>query len=274
MDPQRLWFSQHWPWHEGRQFYEKMYQWIWDGPKDIVDIEDDEIMIPKHRERLLRVCLLNKVLLDNADSATSERNADFRDFMNEHSKDKFSSIRWRDIRDHQTISDDEWGKRYAKCSGAFFYDFYAVLFYQNRTDQSPDLEHQVAFWWTIPLTFIFGPFYVISRLFRIALPLVIPFILEWNDWDMFQLVMWSTYLFVFLMWMFGMCKVGRREYYLWHILPTYRILKQFKISKSFYTLSRDVFAEHENITMEPVVRKMLGRRYGVDLSIIILMYLY
>ena len=129
------------------------------------------------------------------------------------------------------------------------------------------------YWPTIPLTFVFGPFYVCSRACHLLLPVLIPFILDWNDWGSFELLMWTAYLSVLFIWMIGICIVGRREFYLWHILPTWNKLKEFKIRCSYDDLSAAIFADYDRVTVQPIIRKMLIQRYGIDVTDIIVMYL-
>ena len=65
----------------------------------------------------------------------------------------------------------------------------------------------------------------------------------------------------------------RREFYLWHILPTVNRLKEFKIGCSFEVVSRAIFADYDRVTAQPIIRKMLTKQYGVDVADIIMMYL-
>ena len=129
------------------------------------------------------------------------------------------------------------------------------------------------FVFSIPLTFSFGPFYVISRAFHLILPVLTPFIFDWNDWDSFQFIIWGTYSCFMVIWCCGVIVVCRREFYLWHILPTMGRLKEFNVNGSFDNVLVAIFADYDRITTAPIIRKILVRLYGADVANVILLYL-
>ena len=274
----RIKFRQYDSWESGRDFYEKMYQWVLEGAHDVVDVEDNQIVIPKHRDRILRVCILNKELMDKFivqrfTISVKNRDETFMRYLTAESKTNFVNVTWRGIRDHHVHGRyNGFGERNAQFMRALFYNFYADIFYDLLKSRG-DWSESLVFGLSIPLTFLFGPFYVISRAFHLILPVVTPLILDWNSWDSFQFLIWGTYSCFMVIWCCGVILVCRREFYLWHILPTVNRLKDFKVSCSFDEVSTAISAEYDRVTARPIIRKMLMKRYGVDVSDIIMMYL-
>ena len=273
---QRLTFKSYEIWNGGRDFYEKIYQWILDDAADVVDVEDNQVVISKARDRILRVCIVNKLLMDKSSEWSKQRgktDSVLVEYLGNESKTNYMNASWRGIRNHHVRETyDERGQRNAEFTRAFFYNFYADIFY-SLCKERVDAVDTLFFVFCIPLTFLLGPFYVISRAFHLILPLVTPLMLDWNQWDSFQLIIWGTYSCFMVIWCCGMIVVCRREFYLWHILPTMGRLKDFKLGCSFDDAHVAIFADYDRITTAPIIRKVLIKHYGADVANVILLYL-
>ena len=259
----------------GREFYEKIYKWILEDAADVVDVEDNQVLIPKYRDRILRVCIVNKALTDKCSKTCNadKKDCGLMEYLDNESTTNYMTASWRGIRNHHVHATyGERGQRNAEFMRAFFYNFYADVFYSLYKERI-DWVDTLFFIFLIPLTFLFGPFYLISRAFHLILPLLTPLLLDWNDWDSFQFIIWGTYSCFMVIWCCGMIVVCRREFYLLHILPAMGRLKEFKLGCSFDDVHVAIFADYNRITTAPIIRKMLVRHYGSDVANVILIYL-
>ena len=125
------------------------------------------------------------------------------------------------------------------------------------------------------MTFVFGPFYVTSRVFHVLLPCIIPFMLTIEDFEVFQMVIWIAYMIMLVIWSMGTLILMKDEYYLWHILPIYARMSKYDHIMYFNEKTRmQMYAEYQIITTRPIVERMIVKRYGADVANIILMYCF
>ena len=261
-----------------RRFWERQYEWILHGACNVIDVEDREILIPKHRDRKLRVCVLNKALLEHQMTRLHCQHRRFHDFLVDESTSNYANVCWSVLRrQHAHESDGSMTWRNAQFLRAMFFDFFGYFFFNKRSVD--DWEDMIEYATFTVWTFICGPLYCLSRCFSVSLPFLFPLYLVINEgievfWSMdsFQLIIWSGYVSALLVWICGMGFVCRDEFYLWHILPNQQKLRS--IEKEPEKLQSSIYAAYHHVAMLPVVRKILMVRFGVDVSNIILDYLY
>ena len=93
-----------------------MYQWVLEGAHHVVDEEDNAIVIPKNRDRILRV--------QRFTISVKNRDETFTRYFTAESKTHFVNVTWRGIRDHHIHGRyNGFGERNAQFMCALFYDY-------------------------------------------------------------------------------------------------------------------------------------------------------
>ena len=260
------------------KFYETLFHWILNEATDVVDSTDQSIILPKCKDRILRVCIINNILVQK----NSEYLVNLRDFLKEEAR--------TDIREHASNhAASTAGKskiRNAQFWKALMIDFCGSPFIVTQRQVRRQCNEDLFYWMIIAsLTWVFGPICALSRVIFIILPFAVLIRLSLADGfetfreiGEFQMIISMMYVFVLMIWFVGAVVVMRDEYYLWNILPTRMQLDlgendvEGEISAK-RTLS-EIHSEYYNISMRPVIKKILILRFGDDLAEIIEIYLF
>ena len=271
-----------------RNFWETLYEWILLGATDTVDVVDGKVVFQKRQDRILRTCIVNKVLMDNANY---ER--DYDDFLKAYLKQKavsnFAGVTWSDIRGHNchsTKNVEQYDYRNARFFNAFFYNFYGYCFaeYANTVECVCD-EDLMIMMLVAPLTWLFGPIYALTRFVNVLMPFITVIhlalhsnLLVFVKVNTFQTIVFLLHVCALLIWLVGAVVVFRNEFYLWHILPTRSGLDNFGLKGTYdeqntRRILMEIHTEYYRITWQPLVGKILVRRFGDDVANIIQMYL-
>jgi len=254
------------PWQAGAsQSYQRLFKWILDEPRAITRDDDfDQILVSKRQDRIIRVCTLNKVLMD---SSSGRRDRSFYEYLNAESVSNFCNVTWTKMRTKHRgyIFTSRIDKRNAQILKAIWFDYYAKRYFKPNIN---DCTKTCLFF----VNFIFGPMYGISRLFNISLVVVMPLYL-WSAegmyifWkmDLFQILLWIGYCIVMLILMISAVPVFQDEFYLWHIAPDE--------TKYPVILEKYVFEYYWKIVTFPIIESMLTERLSADIAHVIFQYL-
>ena len=275
-----------------RKFFETLYHWILDGSANVVDIDSNRVIWAKNDDRKLRVCVVNKILMENA-THYKDYDRRFFQFLKHEAKSKFTGITWSGMRQHNVHSNsDQYCYRNARFTRAFFVDFYAKKFVDLVNDESSTFtcDSVLQLCLLSVLTFIIGPLYVFSRAFNILVPFIISIYLFIVDGDfvfidihvMAAFFVCLLYAVALILWLIGFVILCRDEFYLWHILPTVSQFGLFSIRDGYSKQNMDrVFGEiheaHYDIMApiyEPLVKRLLLVKFGKDVADVVVVFLY
>lgn len=212
----------------------------------------------------------------------------FNNYLGKHEESDYRNVRWNEIRNHHNTEREGMRssyprRRHATFCKALFYDFYATMLmdYLGRRMWNHQWRRLVAIITLGLLNFVFGPMYIISRIFNVMLPVLIPIYLlgneGWNiieDMDSFQIIMWCGYVLLMVIWLCLLYVVCRDEFYLWHIIPNVEYLRGNGDTGDTTNLhvARLVMENYEEITQNPFVRKVLMNHFGDDIANIVMEY--
>ena len=299
-----------WPVNAKRvKFFDTLNDWIWNGARNVVDFDDDEIILSKSQDRILRVCVVNNILMKNIENSDghvtsititpfgrrrSEKNRNYDyvlcEYLKQEAKTNFAGVSWRDLREHNehcgSSDSQQWVYRDARFLDAIYYDFYAAMFLFISTNISTDwTKYVLRIFIQVPLLHLFCPFYVLSRIVNLLLPFFVPIYVyfiggtgAFKVFGAFQVIICFLYATSVIIWSVLLFSAYREEYYFWHILPTVQRL-DVELKNGYYERNMDrilteMCAAHYTITTQPVVKNMLVRRFGSAVADIIETYMY
>ena len=138
-------------------FFADGIEWILNEATNVTDInsESDDIIIPKAKDRIIRVCLFNKFVLDQhhtyaatlgaerrqyrfIDSWGNHYDVQFHDALREWEKDRFMNVEWTDIRTNHTQQEADYYSlrpgtgKHATFIKAFLFNYYMHKLLQFR----------------------------------------------------------------------------------------------------------------------------------------------
>ena len=278
---------------EHEKFYRNLLKWIIHESKEVRNTKN-EIILTKRQDKILKICVINKALLHkHTEIDHTEHHFKWKFVHNERAqkyfeseqKTYFQNVTLRKIRDifydpdfkvadSITYQDD----RPSYFVPAFYFECYGQWYSQYKIDydKNNSWKNLVALVTTFWLTFITGPFYVISRFLNHLMPIFILFylyidggILLWTEVDGFQVVMWVIYVFMLCVWWLLLILVLREDYYTWHILPSSRLLRAGDGCDMVYKSIKDNYFE---MTVYPMIQKIINDIYGDDIGFVIMEY--
>ena len=91
----------------------------------------------------------------------------------------------------------------------------------------------------------------------------------WMDVNGFQAVMWVIYVFMLCVWWILLILILREDYYIWHILPTSRLLRAGDGCDMVYKRIQDNYFE---MTIYPMIEGIINDIYGDDIGYVIMQY--
>ena len=129
------------------------------------------------------------------------------------------------------------------------------------------------------LTWIFGPFWLLSRILTILYPIFIVIYFNirgisfYNDIDLFQLIMFHIYtsLIIIILILGGF--VLYEQYHLWHIMPVLINLPEINDVKQGMAFINKVEKFYDSIIIVPVREAIIIDVFGPDIGNIIISYL-
>ena len=282
---------------EPKQFYLDIIPWIKDEARAIKDIDGKKILLTTEEDRLRRLCVFNKIVLEQHPKTHYDYDApwqNYRDgtllrYLAKKQKDRFEGVSYRDLRancgQEKFKYETKWRnvRRQPYLLGYFFFEIYATLlmeFRYKREEAAYQSERcflgigvGTLYW----LTFMAGPLYLLSRAFNVFLPPCIVLYLGGEginlfvDLDIFQVVMLSSYAALLTVWFIMASLVLRDLFILWHILPSCGYLKAGKKdgNDKVTKMIKDTYFE---MTAYPIILSILSNRFGPDISCVILDY--
>lgn len=239
---------------------------------------DDILSLTKSQDRIIRICCINKTVIDKTDDV-SKFDPVFVEFLRENAKDCYMNVEnLYSIRKAHKEKDDNNGP--PPSFGKIFLILLCIpyvmaqQYYKDNKDSNPK-KAKATMVFAIIANFVIGPFYYLSKLFNIFLPIIIIIALYIEGYGLFngdihpfQVVMLLIYLtFEFTIICLGI-SVMSEQYLLWHVMPGEQIDSSYKP----FNVTKDMIIETYNkmITI-PVRDALIGKRYG-DIGKIIIEY--
>ena len=249
-------------------------EWIKSARKQTVD---DILSLTKQQDRIIRICCINKTVIDKAGDVT-KYDPIFVEFLNENAKDCYMNVdSLYAIRSaHKPMSEQNgpppsFGKIFLILLCIPY--VMAEQYYKDNIATRPT-KAKITMGFAIVANFVIGPFYYLSKLFNIFLPFIIVISLYvegydlFRDIDTFQVVMLLIYVtFEFMIVGIGF-SVMREQYLLWHIMPGEQIdsnYKPFNVTKAM------IEATYNKMITIPVRNALVNKKYG-DIGKIIIEY--
>ena len=129
------------------------------------------------------------------------------------------------------------------------------------------------------LTWVFGPFWLLSRILTFIYPIFIVIYLNargisfYNDIDLFQLIMFHIYtsLIVIILILLGF--ILYEQYYLWHIMPVLNRLPDVISVDVAIKFSKRVETFYDSIVIVPIRESIIIDVFGPDIGNIINQYI-
>eukprot|EP01084_Bolivina_argentea_P001351 2498_1 len=249
---------------------EKFYVGLIDWIKNTHNIDNT---ISNTKLRMVKLCVINKVLLKNMSNKTKVNYSSYRssdnkleNYIDERMQNNdFDCIKWKDFRINS--SDENFSSFYGR-----FLTWYCSVYASNM--DTGCWGYAIA-----AMTYLLFPIYLVSRIITVLFPLFIviylyigyDIILWYGNIDIFQFIMFVVYvgfiLILGILFVFG--GVFREEFYGWHILPSER---QLLIEKDIDKRSRDIIESYDEIINVPIIRKLVQNKFGMDIGDIIMHY--
>ena len=263
-------------------FYTDIINWIVTESTGIRDDQND-IVLTKHQNKIMKLCIVNKHILQNRWIDNSYERAE--NYFKAEEKTQFRNVTLRAIRDvfyddsYEVADLHSWNdNRPSYFLYAWYFVSYGYWFHQYKKEyyQHKRREDMVAVGTLFWLTFITGPFYVISRFFNLMLPMLILLYLYINggivlfvDVNGFQIVMWFIYVFMLCVWWLLLILILKEDYYTWHITPTREL---FKCNHEYEQVYKRIKNNWFEITNYQVIEKIIFRMCGNDIGGVVMEY--
>eukprot|EP01083_Nonionella_stella_P066302 174457_1 len=284
-----------------KTFYTTFIRWILHEAHDTRDAETNDVLISAAQDRLLKICVLNKFVLEQPNGHNGNyANGRYRppqwqnyadkthlEYLCEQEKTRFANVCYQDLRmscNYQTYQYQPhvWTNkhRHPFFIQAFYYDVYAPMLgeFKNKWNNESYCRYGVAVAVLYYLTWIAAPIYFLSRIGNVLLPLFIVLYLGgdnvnlFTDLDTFQVIMWISYGVLLGIWFVLAVSVMKDTFILWHILPSTGYLKATTVIEQANKVEREIKEYYFGIVEYPVIAKIVSGVYGDDISAIILHY--
>merc|ERR1712218_256598 len=225
----------------------------------IIDIYTNKILINKNENRILKICIFNKFVLENHKKYLKPNDATmiydegwmnyfdekFINYLQQQTVTRFKNVSYNDLRISCDTSQYKYQhhiwqnrRKHPYFIHTFYYEVYATLLteFKYKFQQSQTCYNYIAVLVLYFLTWIAGPIYIFSRFFNVLLPLFVVLYLYINgnginlfiDLNAFQVIMWLSYVILLGIWFILGIFVLKNQFYLWHVLPSTGYLKGSK----------------------------------------------
>ena len=197
----------------------------------------DDILSLTKQDRIIRICCINKTVIDKTQDL-AQFDPIFVEFLNENAKDCYMNVlSLYAIRQAHKPMDEMDGPppSFGKILLILLCIPYVMAeqYYKDNKGSHPT-KAKITMGFAIVANFVIGPFYYLSKLFKIFLPFIIVISLYvegyhlFRDIDIFQVVMLLIYVtFEFTIVGIGI-SVMREQYWLWHVMPGEQIDSSYK----------------------------------------------
>eukprot|EP01084_Bolivina_argentea_P013195 24738_1 len=205
---------------------------------------DNIFSLTKKQDKIIRICCINQIMIDNRDNQKSNRiytsfDSKFVDFINSHAGTSYMNIKsLSELRIHHDTIDFVKGPSPEFLSTCFALMGLPYLITKGEVKNNNNMgiwEKNIIFYAISFVNFMIAPFYYLSRIINIAFPFVIFVILYLNnisifDVGLFQTVTLLMYVsFILILFILGI-PVMIEQYYLWHIMPTKELSNKLIVS--------------------------------------------
>eukprot|EP01083_Nonionella_stella_P109443 319142_1 len=274
--------------NDAKEFYLRYIRWIINEPRDVLGL-NNEIIIRRKQDRIIRLCVLNKVLLEQHKMHREPNVPHYMGrFGNYYDKELYEYLdKQRDTTQFRHVTlrslrlncarlsekDLNWGHgpRHSEFLAAFYHHLYGYSLKQYRSSHKT-----IAVVTCTLLTYVFGPIYLLSKGINLCLPWMIVLYLYVGGGvnmfavvDTFQLIMWCAYVLLLLLWSSLLFSIIKDDYYLWHILPSTQFFSAVHANKDIDEEINDCYFE---MTMYPVVESLIHQQFGHDICCLIMDY--
>ena len=252
-----------------KKFFET-YKWIMHGHRQNIE---GEMKLSKKQDRIIRTCVVNKVLESQLYSSMDPQ---FKAFIDQQEKTSFINVKsWNMLRIQNTEKDlykDDWSQFYQVAMALLAVPHIIAhneAKYVHGETKKKIIKYGVGF-----ANFGIAPFYYLSRIFNMIFPFLILInlysdgydIFDRNDIHLFQCIMLLLYLFFILMLLILAIICYREHFYLWHLQPGKNIPNSTAIDLN------NVMKKYDEMISVPVRNALLKKKYGPDIAKIVIYY--
>ena len=162
---------------------------------------------------------------------------------------------------------------------AYYYEFYTGPLWEvikSRKSSGYKIQNNIGFICTWILTYILLPCYLLTRIFNILMPLFIVLYLYFDgngiilfvDIEIFQVIMWSIYVCLLIIWFILLYFILREEYVLWHLLPnTLKLVGCDADNVDKYdAMDTLIKKQYFDVTEYPFIEEIVVNVFGVDIA--------
>ena len=114
------------------KFFHTLYKLVVQGAQNIIDIDDEDVVLPKRKDRILRVCIVNHIWMKHIEDS-KDYDSVLCEYLGQQAKNDFSEVSWRDIRERNVhrgfARGDQNAYRNPRFLAALLYDMYGNIFF-------------------------------------------------------------------------------------------------------------------------------------------------
>ena len=285
-----------------KEFYRSLRDWIFIEATKIIDInsgkDSKQLLMNKKQNLILRLCIANDIILKQDDGPNVQswnrrwrNNKDplFIQYLEEESKTQYRNVSFSELRSNNVKpkSPSPSGVQNAALLETFYYDYYSGLWQEVWNDWKNSHhgwnareKHSnfVALITVFFLTYMAGPFYVLSRCFNGLLPFIFAIYLAangvilWVDVDIFQVIMWCIYVVLLIIWCILFGKILRHTFYECHLLPSTSYLTASDTVSVNNKVLKEIKDTYTKMSTYPILESFIIQKYGPDIGKVILEY--
>ena len=283
------------PWMSSRPWYNEHIEWVLNSKRN--------------QEKIIKLHIMNKCILDEWQGYTFDlgwgnyHDTGLKKYLEEKGMNNYRDVSLTEMRlkcnQNSAFGDRENGE-YAGFWPQIMKKYYLIPLTQvtgefkaiggeNKKCHKCFSSLNIIFFGSA--TYIFGPIYLLSRIFNLLMPFIMILYLYIDDinllidMDIFPIMIWSIYAFVIVLWFISFCIQVWNEYWLQNILPTTQYIRGGCTLSEFphYTFT-DANEEHSLVKSRirsqyfmikeyPLIEKILEDKFGSDIVKVIVYHL-
>ena len=83
--------------------------------------------------------------------------------------------------------------------------------------------------------------------------------------------MWMIYVFMLIIWWVLLFFVLKREYYLWHFMPTSDSIRAGQVEEQIQ-FTKELTNKYFEITLYPIIERIINQNFTADIANLIMIY--
>ena len=286
-----------------KEFYNLLRDWIFIEATKIIDINSDkgpkQLLMNKKQNLILRLCIANDIILKQKDDPTQQslwskkwgniKDPLFIKYLEQESKTQYKNVSFSQLRKNNEKPNipSPMNHQHATILRTFYYDYYSSIWQSEwrrwKTSRSVwDFRDYsanfVALATIFYITYLSGPFYILSRFFNALLPFIFVIYLAvngvvlWVDVDIFQVIMWCIYVTLLIIWLILCGKILFQTFYEYHLLPATSYLTASDDKSENAAAIKQIKDEYLQMSTYPILQNFIIKKYGSDIGNVILEY--